>query len=190
MDPPKFKFRLDFDDTLPKLKSLLLVLAINSLIVSGLIAAAYLVLDNHEISRILKTTKDTYKIYFTDPTVGNILILIKTDIIQLPVMEEFLFRYPILCLIKNNLRLRLKYDLTKYLLAINILILNTVWTWGHDLPFDNSLPIFLSGLPLYWLVIKTKCLWPSILCHAFSNFSLYLFTQTLIYFGILTKITP
>jgi len=58
--------------------------------------------------------------------------------------------------------------------------LSFIWAMNHTAP----LPVILSGTIWYWLVMKTRVIWPSIICHALANFFLYLFVQVVLYLKI------
>lgn len=192
MDPPKrFHFNLDFEDFSHKLKLTLAILGLNSLTILGLIALAFLTLDPIQLNAIVVKLKWN-GFYFSPFSEWTVLLLIRDLWLKAAIIEEFLFRYPILVLIKSNFKIRIRYDLTRPILILIALILNLVWADGlrvnnfviersHTIPWV----VFVSGLPLYWLIIKTRSLWPSVVCHGVSNTLLYLLAQSLIYFKII-----
>lgn len=194
MDPPQKKFEASFDyETLLKnLKLTLWVLLLNSALVLTIIAFAYFALDNDQINEIIRNLKNSQTIYFSELNLANLLIIIINSSLNTAILEESLFRYPVLILTKNNFRIRIKYDITIFVIILTAFFLNYLWANGLmignlRISYSHPIPwlIFITGLPLYWLIAKTKTLWPAILCHASSNFLLYLFAQTLIYLGIL-----
>lgn len=195
MTPLKnFEFYLHFDNFKKKIKLTLAILCLNSLIILVLMALTYLVLDSKQIDQIVARLQ-WKKIYFYQLNMGNLLIVLRDYGFTGPILEEFLARYPVLMLIKSNLKIRIKYDLTMFFIILTALSLNLIWTngliienfnivFGHP---HSSIPVFISGIPLYWLVIKTRSLWPAIVCHGASNVILYFFAQALLYFELIPK---
>lgn len=188
MNSPRFQLNLEFDNLRPKIKLVLGVLLFNSLIILTLATILYFFIESAGVKLTIANLKARNGHYFYTLNLENFLRFLSYYCLQVAVLEESLFRYPILALIKSNLKIQIKHDLTKLILVILMFCLNLIWavglkpiTLGHPMP----VPIFLAGIPLYWLVIKTKCLWPAVLCHALSNFLLYIFVQTLLYFHLL-----
>ena len=188
MDPPKVKLHLDFDNFTPKIKLVFGALLLNSVIILILSITIYFFVENEKIELIIANLRVSNSYYFYIFNAQNLLRVLSSYCLQAAVLEEGLFRYPILALVKSNLKIHIKYDITKLFLVILALGLNLMWaigfeplTGGHPTP----IPVFLVGIPLYWLVIKTKSLWPAILCHASSNFLLYILVQVLIYKDVL-----
>lgn len=53
------------------------------------------------------------------------------------------------------------------------LALNFHWAASHTTNAYVWIPVFTAGVAWLWLVIKTNRLWPSIVCHAVANLSIY-----------------
>lgn len=182
MNPPK-KFELNFDwgNFWSNFKLSLIVLAINHIVIISLIIILYYLLNQTEVSAIVNQYKNGYqKVYFA-PFKENIFNIFWQESLLPAIHEEAVFRGPIYIAIKHNFRLRVFKNITMAVLLPSILILNYLWvSWplGHT----NNLPVFITGLPLYWLVFKTRALWPSMLCHFLSNLSIYMLVQIFLYF--------
>jgi len=191
MDPSKrFEFHLDHNRVWWKIKLTLGILLFNSLATLMIIAIACYAVGEAELRNIVKSyIADNRKIYLSELNSSNILRVIRYFCIDIPILEEYMFRYPFILLLKNHLRVRLWRDLTNASIITLALALGLLWGYGHDNLYA-SIPIFVSSIPLYWLVAKTRCLWPSIACHAASNFLLYILAQFLIYEGVLERIVP
>ena len=190
MDPPKrFEFHLDNNKLWWKLKLTFGVLLFNSLTALTIVAIAYYALGEVKLMSIVKSYTDDRKIYLSEFNLNNFLLVIRYCCVENPILEEYMFRYPFILLLINHLRVKLWYNLTNITIVILTLGMLTLWTADHGNIFV-SIPLFISGIPLYWLAGKTRCLWPSITCHAASNFLLYILAQFLIYKGILEQIIP
>jgi len=190
MDPSKkFGFNLDFDKFWWKLKIILLVFCLNSLSILSLMMAAHYFLDEKTIFKIVADYIVRQWIFFTEQNWTNFSLFFKTYCIKTPIIEEFIYRYPVILLLNNRFSIRLfSLNLTKIFILFTVITLNIMWGIGHTgsslllADIYGLIPLFLVGLTLYWLSIKTRTLWPSIFCHAALNFSLYLFIQGAIYF--------
>ena len=65
-----------------------------------------------------------------------------------------------------------------FLLWIFGIFLNLHWARHHIADELMWIPVFTAGISWLWLVIETKRLWPSIVCHAIANLSIYLLIKT------------
>lgn len=192
MDPPKkFDLNLDFDRFWWKLKITSLVFCFNSIVALILMVTAYYILDEKTTFKIVSGYAISKKIVFAELNWTNFLLFSYAYCIFSPIPEEFIYRYPIVQLLKKNFRIKLwKYDLTKVSILLIVILLNSLWSYSHiwtpisslQKNYYHLLPPFLAGLPFYWLIIKTRTLWPAILCHGALNFSLYFLVQLMIYF--------
>jgi membrane protease YdiL (CAAX protease family) len=147
-------------------------------------------LDEKTILKLVSDYASNHKIIFAERNWTNFLLFSYFYCISAPIIEEFTQRYPIVLLLKKNFRIKLLgYDLTKVAILLTVFLLNSLWSYSHIWAFTSSftknyyhlLPPFLVGFPLYWLVIKTRTLWPAILCHGALNLSLYFLVQLLTY---------
>ncbi len=192
MDPPKkFDFNLDFDSFWWKLKMTSLVFCFNSVVVLLLVTIAYYMLDQKTIWGIVRDYSNNNKTIFAERNWANFSIFLYSYCISSPIVEEFIYRYPVILLLKNNFRVKTRgKDITKILLWVIIFTLLSIWTHDHlgnseplwKQNYYHLLPVFLAGIPLYWLAIKTQVLWPVILCHGALNLGLYLLVQLMIHF--------
>ena len=185
MDPP-LKIQIDTGNFKSKLNMALKVLALNGLIIMGLIAIVYTASDKIGVEKIISEYKRSYiKIYFQSFSKQNLFYITWTWSLLAAISEEVIYRGPICWLIKNNLKIKTAdRDITMPCLIIMSFALNIIWSIGHTI----VLPVFISGIPLYWLVFKTKSIWPSALCHFLANISLYFLIQLAIYFTLIQPI--
>lgn len=191
MDPPrKFNFNLDIDRFWWKLKITSLVFCFNAIIALSLMATAYYALDGKTLFRVVSNYAAKHNIIFAEPSWANFLLFLYFYCISSPILEEFTQRYPVILLLNKNFKIKLPgYDLTRVAILLIVLLLNSLWSYSHIWALTPSLqknyyhllPPFLVGFPLYWLVIKTRTLWPAILCHGALNLSLYFLVQLMIY---------
>ncbi|MDP3696968.1 MAG: CPBP family intramembrane metalloprotease [Candidatus Taylorbacteria bacterium] len=192
MDPPKkFEFHLDSEGLFWwKLKMTSLVFWFNSIVALLLMTIAYYTLDEETIFQIVREYANNSKLIFGELNWTNFLLFSYYYCILSPVTEELIYRYPIILLLKKNFSVKLwSHSLTKVSILLIILLLNSLWGYSHiwtpiqslQKNYYHLIPPFLVGFPLYWLVIKTRTLWPAILCHGALNFSLYFLVQLMIY---------
>ena len=78
-------------------------------------------------------------------------------------------------------KLKIKVNLTWVVFIIVGGYLNYQWAITHT----SFLPIFLIGIPAYILVIQTKNIATSMLCHFISNLSIYILIQILLFFKVI-----
>ncbi len=78
-----------------------------------------------------------------------------------PFLEEALYRGPLLVIIKF-----VNYHVW-WLLAV---FLSILFSLSHNLTGLSLLPLSTLGLSSSWLIIKTKCFWPSLMLHIMYNF--------------------
>lgn len=184
MDTVRFKFHLEKDNFWSNLKYCLGILALNYFIISTLIVMAYCWFSQEEISSIISKYRKGYQNIFFASFKQNYFNVMWNNSLIPAVNEEVLFRGPIYIAIKQNFRLKIFRDITTVSLVLMMLISNYLWvSWPIGHPYN--IPIFIAGLPWYWLIFKTHALWPSILCHFLANMSLYLFIQISLYFQII-----
>lgn len=191
MDPPKkFDFNLEIDRFGWKLKITSLVFCFNTIIALFLMITAYYILDEKAILKIVGDYALNHKVIFAEQNWINFLFFLYFYCVSSPIIEEFTQRYPVILLLNKNFRIRLSgYNFTKVAIFLTILLLNSLWSYSHIWALTSSfqknyyhlLPPLLVGFPLYWLVIKTRALWPAILCHGALNLSLYFLVQLMIY---------
>ena len=173
---------INFGNFWPNLKITLKTLGINYLLIALLVLIIFLLFGHEKL------------IYFLDEYIRSLYGWIFWPLETIdpasiynfclygPAAEEVLFRGPIFILLKNNFWLRPGgYSLTKYFLIAGSLLLNSYWASEHLF----ALPIFITGLPLYWLLIKTKSLWPCIAYHSLANLTLFILAQTAVYLKII-----
>ena len=186
MNPPRYQFGIDHENIFKKLKLTFRILCLNSLVVISAIVIAHFVLNSQQINEITIGLKKINNVFFSKFNLVNLLNIVINISLQTAILEEFLFRYPILLLIKNNFWLKLKYNIGPLVIITVALSLNYIWAFGlkiddFRLTYPHQIPwlIFITGTPLYWLVYKTKNLWPAIVCHALSNTFLFFLAQFL-----------
>ena len=179
MDPPKrFGFNFDYDGIGEKLKYTLIAFSINSFIILSLITIAQAWLNEKQVVEIIIGLKNSHPSYFNPLNFKNFLYVLEYIVINAPLVEESLYRYLPLTLVRRNFKI--KDDCTtKQFILILCLVLNYLWTMTHSaMPW----PIFVTGLTLYWVTLKTRSLLPAIFCHAASNLGLYIVVQSMMYF--------
>ena len=183
MDPPPIKFKLDLEDFKSKLKEVLKVYIFNSLIILFFaLIAYYLILNTDEIRHIVSRYRRGNWSFFLPLTRSNFNLIFWNYSLIPAIIEEVLYRGPLLVLMRCNFNITYRgNDLTKPFLIILALILNASWATTHTI----FLPVFLAGLPLYWLVFKTKAIWTSTLCHCSFNLSIYFFLKIVIGLGLI-----
>lgn len=183
MDPPRFlSLNPPAESFGEKLKLAIYIYLFNGFLILTLVYLAYIFFDTTYFkSLIMKYANlEGYKIYFREFSFTNLLEHLWLYSFKESVAEEYIFRYPVLYLF---LRANKKDgDPVKYMLFIVALALNLIWAFGFQkIGLGHPLPIpFIVGVPLYWLVIKTRSMWPAVICHTASNFGLYLLLKLLI----------
>lgn len=181
--PRKFDINFDWGDFWPNFKLVLKVLGINSIIIASLIILTYCWHGGGNFMVIINKYRMNYqRIYFAPFNKGNLFIITWYWSLLPAINEETIFRGPLYIALKHKFRLKIYKDITIATLIILSMALNFLWiSWPtkHTIDF----PIFMAGLPWYWLVFKTKKLWPAIFCHFMANISIYFVVQLLIYMG-------
>ena len=189
MDPPKTH---DGQSAMSFIRKVILtskVLVSNSIFVLGLIFIGYVFLEQQTSINIAKKLLlvishhgllapfNSRQMFFVFWAFG----------IETAIREEFIFRYPFLLLVRNNFILSAKNkNYTPHFLIFTAIGLNLVWSIGFRPVITGHtyfLPVFIAGLPIYWLTYKTRVLWPAITCHTLSNFGLYIFVQLIMKFN-------
>ena len=177
-----------------KLKLTLSVFSLNSILVLLLMYIGYLFLSFADIELMIKSYKESYSRYFLDFDSVNLTRVFWQYSVTAAVTEEFIFRYPVLLLVRNNFKFtNPNRDFSKHLIIGASLGLNFVWSFGYPpmtMGHTMFLPIFISGLPPHWLTVKTRVMWPGLFCHAAWNLILYFFIQLLlnVNFGPITAL--
>lgn len=145
---------------------------------------AYYWFGQEEITSIISKYKDSYQKIFFAPFKENYFNVMWYNSLIPAIQEEVMFRGPVYVAIKQNFKLKVFKDITTPSLILIILISNYLWAfWPIGHPYN--IPIFIAGLPWYWLIFKTRALWPSILCHFLANISIYIFIQVSLHFKII-----
>lgn len=188
MDPPKI-LSLNFPATnfRERIKPTILVYIFCSLLILSIVYIAYTIFDPTTYEPLIKlyASQSGYKSYFARFSLTNMAIHFWFYSFRMAVAEEFIYRYAFLLLILNGFRfINERGDYTKHFLIAIALGLNLIWANGYHPIIEKHtlfIPIFITGIPLYWLVAKTRVIWPAIACHTAFNFSLYLFIQIIIY---------
>ena len=152
------------------------VLALNAVVMSLLMFAMYM-LGRVEGIEQFKENKALAG-YFNDFSLFNFWIFFKKHCIEGPASEEILRRAPVYLLTLINLEVLVKdRNFAKCVLWISLIIPTGFWALSHTF----ALPVFIAGLAYGWLIIKTRSMWPAIVCHSLSNLSIYILLKILQY---------
>lgn len=184
MDLPKLlSLGVPTENFSERLKLTILVFVLNSLLTLGLLYLLSLFADQVYIElQVRKFIKNSaYSSYFANFSFKTALNHLWYYCYIAAMAEEFIYRYPLLLMLIHKHRYATeKNDYTYIFLILTAFSLNLIWANGF-LPIINGhpipAPIFISGLPLYWLTAKTRKMWPAVFCHSASNFGLYLLAQ-------------
>ena len=184
MDPSKiFSLNRLAENFRERLGITILIFILNSVFILILLYLFSLFADQVYIElQIRKFAKNSsYSSYFAVFSPKSILNHLWHHCYVIALAEEYVYRYPLLLLLIHKHRHTTeKNDYTYLFLILTAFSLNLIWANGF-LPIINGhpipAPIFISGLPLYWLTAKTRKMWPAIFCHSASNFGLYSLVQ-------------
>lgn len=163
------------NETKQKWKYTFLALGVNLIVILIIIWASYIFWDIYFLdSKIINEFKTKNAIFFYDW--GQFrrfsMIFILRDVLY----EEAYTRGPVWLLVNTKFKNR------NLLSSIILIVLTSFWAKAHVLFW----PVFIAGMIWGIIVIKTKSLWPSIVCHSTANIFLYLIIKIFQYFHLIT----
>ncbi len=154
-----------------KWKYVFIALAANYITVP--IVFLFMSLDNPNIVQNFKYAKLSYFL-----PISQFYDFINNEAYLTVIKEEIETRGPAWLLINCNI----KYGA---IFALIVMLIRTYfWALQHDQIIFPS--VFIAGFVWGLAVIKTKSLWPAVVCHSAANISLYFLIKILQYFQVIT----
>ena len=120
---------------------------------------------------VVKEFRNSYPLFFAP--LNRLFEFFWENSLGAPILEELTYRGPIRIAIAFLLLVKRPTWLLISAIWIFGLFLNFQWATHHTANTLMWIPVFTAGIPLLWLVIRTNRLWPSIVCHATANLSIY-----------------